>query len=122
MRCGDDLLILKDVGLHKEVGKVSLNPLRGGMIRMDWVDKATLDLEDVYYPAGHRVVLCVRFSTDPFTEYSNEAIWGMVELVKVMRKERSVVMNDRRLFVNKTQLCVGESQYTVQCSNNEHSE
>ena len=68
------------------------------------------------------IVLCVRFSTDPFTEYTNEAIWGMVELVKVMRKERSVVMNDRRLFVNKTQLCVGESQYTVQCSNNEHSE
>ena len=96
--------------------------LRDGMIRMDWVDTATLDLEDVYYPAGHRAVLCVRFSTDPFTEYTNEAIWGMVELVKVMRKERSVVMNDRRLFVNKTQLCVGESQYTVQCSNNEHSE
>ena len=53
MRCGDDLLILKDVGLHKEVGKVSLNPLRDGMIRMNGVDTATLDLEDVYYPAGH---------------------------------------------------------------------
>ena len=113
MRCGDDLLILKDVGLHKEGGKVSLNPLRDGMIRMDWVDKATLDLEDVYYPAGHRVVLCVRFSTDPFTEYTNEAIWGMAELVLVERKKSSVVMNDRRLFVDKTELCVGESEYTL---------
>ena len=91
-----------------------LNPLRDGKNRMDGVDKATLGLEDMYHPAGHRAVPYVRFSTYPFTEYSNEAIWGMAELVLVERKKSSVVMNDRRLFVDKTELCVGESEYTIQ--------
>ena len=53
MRCCDGPLILKGVDRHEKVRKASLNPLCGGMICMDGVDMAMLDVEDVHHPAGH---------------------------------------------------------------------
>ena len=135
MRYRDGPLILKGVNLrvepHEKVGIVGrtgagkssltvalfrINPLSGGRILIDGVDTATLGLEDARRALciipQDPVLFCasVRFNIDPFNEYSDEAIWGVLEQVQLKEAITKLGGLDSPLEEGGENLSVGNRQ------------
>ncbi|KAM7452870.1 hypothetical protein BLSTO_06390, partial [Blastocystis sp. subtype 1] len=135
MRYRDGPLILKGVNLrvepHEKVGIVGrtgagkssltvalfrINPLSGGKILIDGVDTSTLGLEDARRALciipQDPVLFCasVRFNIDPFNEYSDEAIWGVLEQVQLKEAITKLGGLDSPLEEGGENLSVGNRQ------------
>ena len=135
LRYRDGPLVMRGVNLtvepHEKVGVVGrtgagkstmmialfrITDLCEGSIAIDGIDLATLGLEDV------RRALCiipqdpvlfsasVRFNIDPFNEYSDEAIWGVLEQVQLKEAITKLGGLDSPLEEGGENLSVGNRQ------------